>query len=361
MPIYYIEDKGWRCEIQVKNKRYSTKHFKLKKEAKEAEAALRAEVKILSKGQSQVQTDITFDKLLELRLDYLQSKGNDRVKYYKDNRYMGRRWIREWDGVPCSQITTIMIEKFLNKRRDEYIKQCKEKGREVKSLHYALNMDIRCLKALFNYGISRGVLTIKNPVTGLSSYPVDKQRRYSPPYEDILKIISTADEDTADYLTILKDTLARVNEINKLTWDDVDFKNRQITLRTRKKKGGAETPRLIPMTNTVRMILKKRIKTTDRNIPWVFHHEYFSKDAKGYVVGQYKDRKKFMKTLCEKAGVKYFRFHGIRHSAASYLNQKKVPLTSIQSLLGHEKLTTTQIYLHHSPESLRDAIKLLEE
>lgn len=358
MSVFKVKDLGYRFEFQMNNKRYASKYFDKKKDAIEAEAKLKQEVRSAARNTNTTMTDITFYELLQLRLDHLKAKGPERKKYYNDNRYMGKRWVKEWKDLPCTQITAIMIQNFLNKRKDEYFKECERLKKTPKSLHYALNTDIRCLKATFNYGIRMNLIE-KNPVNGTPLFPVNKTRRYSPPYEDILKIISVADKDTQDYLNILKDTLARVNEINKLTWDDVDFMEKTITLRTRKKKGGIETPRLIPMSKTIRKILKQRYASSPKNMQFVFYHEYYSAIEKDYVLGPYKDRKRFMRTLCEEAGVKYFRFHGIRHSAASYLNKQGVPLSAIQMLLGHEKLTTTQIYLHDSPESLRDAIKFL--
>jgi integrase len=54
-----------------------------------------------------------------------------------------------------------------------------------------------------------------------------------------------------------------------------------------------------------------------------------------------------MKRLCKLAGVKYFRFHAIRHSGASVLaNRGGIPPLAIQKILGHESLKTTEIYLH---------------
>ncbi len=48
-------------------------------------------------------------------------------------------------------------------------------------------------------------------------------------------------------------------------------------------------------------------------------------------------------------------FHCLRHSGASWLlNQKKWSLRQVQQFLGHSKLTTTEIYLHCSPQELID-------
>ena len=51
-----------------------------------------------------------------------------------------------------------------------------------------------------------------------------------------------------------------------------------------------------------------------------------------------------MRTLCKKAGVPYFRFHPLRHSGASLMESNNVPVSSIQTLLGHESRLTTEVY-----------------
>ena len=61
------------------------------------------------------------------------------------------------------------------------------------------------------------------------------------------------------------------------------------------------------------------------------------------------------------AGVKYFRYHALRHLGASILDRAGVNLGSIQRLLGHESRTTTELYLHSINESEREAIKVFDE
>ena len=67
-----------------------------------------------------------------------------------------------------------------------------------------------------------------------------------------------------------------------------------------------------------------------------------------------------MKRLCKKAGVPYFRFHPIRHSGASVMDNNNVPTGAIQRILGHKNRTTTEIYLHSLGEGEREAIKTFE-
>lgn len=66
-------------------------------------------------------------------------------------------------------------------------------------------------------------------------------------------------------------------------------------------------------------------------------------------------RKPFERIL-RAAGLRYIRFHKIRHSFASQLIINGVPLKSVQELLGHSYIRQTMIYSHLSLNVNRDAI-----
>jgi integrase len=182
-----------------------------------------------------------------------------------------------------------------------------------------------------------------------------------PSKEEVAKVLMAADLDTMDYLYTIKETMARVGEVNRLTWDDVNFKERFVVLFTRKKKGGHLTPRKVSMTNRLFEILMRRFKVRDKDKPWVFWHRYLDRKLNVGVSRPYKDRKKIMKILCKKAGVKYFRFHALRHFGASVLDNANVNIGSIQRILGHENRSTTEIYLHSIGESEREAMRIYEQ
>jgi integrase len=134
--------------------------------------------------------------------------------------------------------------------------------------------------------------------------------------------------------------MGRMGEINRLTWQDVNFQSRCVILYTRKKKGGHLKPRQVPMTEKLYDLLSRRYHNRDKRVPWVFWHRYWDRKAGGWAEGPYKERKRIMKSLCEKAGVKYFRYHALRHFGASLLDSANVPIGSIQRLLGHESRST---------------------
>jgi site-specific recombinase XerD len=52
--------------------------------------------------------------------------------------------------------------------------------------------------------------------------------------------------------------------------------------------------------------------------------------------------------------------HILRHTFCSHLAMRGAPARSIQELAGHRDLTTTQRYMHLSPNAINDAIRLLE-
>lgn len=345
MSIYSVKGKGWRYDFTLKKTRYTDQWFPTKKEAKQAEAKRREEVLNPSLVQLAVATPtaITFLELVNSRLDHVKAYNSGR--HYDEYVYMAKRWSKEWGKLSVLNVDQSMVEKFLFKRH------------QVSA--FTANKEIRYLRATFNYGRKRGLLE-KNPLDGISFFPMDKKEKYIPSLEDIDSVIALADPDTQEYLWVLRETMGRMSEINRLEWKDVNLNERYVVLYTRKKKGGHLTPRRIPMTDKLYEVLASRHDKRDLEKPWVFWHEYVSSKTCEKCCGPYKERKRIMTRLCKLAGVKRFRFHAIRHAGASLMDANNIPIGSIQRILGHENRTTTEIYLHSIGDAERRAIQLYE-
>jgi integrase len=344
MSVYSVKGKGWRYDFTLKGERYTETWFKTKKAAQAAEAKKREELKN-PKPEMEVEetTDITFLELVNLRLDYVKAYQSD--VNYRHSVYMARQWVKRWKDLRCSQISGQMVQAFILERS--------------KTSAYTANKELRYLRATFNFGIKKKIIK-NNPTEEIDFLPVEKVVKYIPASDQINKVIAAADSEMRDYLLSIRETMARMNEINQLTWDDVDLQNRCVTLYTRKKKGGHRTPRKVPMTQRLHDILVRRNAAKDPEMPWVFWHRYWSAKSGKVESGPFQDRKKIMKILCNKAGVKYFRFHALRHSGASIMDSNGVPLGAIQRILGHENRKTTEIYLHSIGEAEKSAIAIYE-
>ena len=344
MSTYLVKGKGWRYDFILKGTRYTEAWFKTKTKAKEAEAKRKEEI-LNPKPVKKTQTDMGFLELVNKRLDYV--KVYNSVRHYNDYVYMAKRWAKRWGHLPCGEITQDLIEKFVIERSSVS--------------NDTANKEIRYLRATFNFGMKKKYIT-SNPLDGVEFLPVEKKvKKYVPSPEEIDKVIAIADPDKQDYIWVIRETMGRVSEINRLIWDDVNFKERCVTLYTRKKKGGHLTPRKVPMTEKLFEILSHRYAKRDVIKPWVFWHRYWSSKEKKFKEGPFQDRKKFMKTLCKKAKVPYFKYHPLRHSGASVMDNNNVPMGAIQRILGHENRSTTEIYLHSIGNTERQAMNVYEQ
>ncbi len=69
--------------------------------------------------------------------------------------------------------------------------------------------------------------------------------------------------------------------------------------------------------------------------------------------------KRTLKKVLERAGIKDFRFHDLRHTFATRLVQRGEDIYKVAKLMGHKDIRMTQRYAHHSSESLRSGVDVL--
>jgi integrase len=107
----------------------------------------------------------------------------------------------------------------------------------------------------------------------------------------------------------------------------------------------------------------------ERHIPLdtdVYAMLYRRKGATGYVFLA-RDAQPFnnyrlnyaIRNLCRRAGLRIIGWHTLRHTFASHLAMRGVPMPAIKELLGHSSITTTMRYAHVAPSTLRSAIEML--
>jgi len=175
--------------------------------------------------------------------------------------------------------------------------------------------------------------------------------RQIPTQEEIRRLLLVAGEDRP-LILILYHTLARIDEVLRLRWIDVNFQERTVTLWTRKRKGGTWASDVLPMNRVLYESLWGLWQNRQQE-DWVFLNVKTGT--------RYNRRPKLMHTLCKQAGIRYFGFHAIRHYVASLLHDaKKVSLPQVSKLLRHQSKATTERYLQVIDPGSRAAMEALE-
>lgn len=203
----------------------------------------------------------------------------------------------------------------------------------------AANRRLRTMKACWNW--HREELPL-NPFRLISMYPEDTFTKYVPPPEDIEKVLHHADEWERQILVFLLSTGARIGELFNLTWEDVNLERKTILLWTRKRKGGSRQSRLMPISQRLEEVLGALRESHILDEKWVF----LNPNTGGQYTRLQPSVRCMLKRLCKQASVKEFGFHALRHYVASRLAQtQEVNLVEIQQFLGHQRTTTTDLYL----------------
>ena len=317
--MVYRHHGKWMYDFWKTGVRHRKGGFKSKQDAAVAEVMARKNLKGMN-------TD--FIGLCESRLKELDTRSTP--KWFKENKLLITKILPLWGKK--KDITREDVESFLNVT--------------ARTSHTNANAQLKMLKALFRHGLERDKWNA-DPTAKIKKFPVARSRKYIPPLEDIKAVLEKAKPMDKLYLLVLAHSLGRVSAINQLRWEDVH--ENHISLHTRKARNSDIKEIIIPMNEILRATLKQ--------IPVAGEYLFINpRTTKPYVY-----RKKFLKTLCKNAGVKTFTFHCIRNFTASLLDSKGVPLTDIQKLLGHERATTTDIYLQSLRGSTNKAVKKLEE
>lgn len=218
---------------------------------------------------------------------------------------------------------------------------------------------VSTLRSFYKYLTTKANLLEENPIAGLDS---PKLKQSLPRYltvDESLALLDAVDGENKerDYciLVIFLNCGLRISELVGLNVSDVMISsNDESTLRV---LGKGNKERTVYLNDACREALaswlevrsKLTLERTDRAALFVSarRHKRMSTDAVHAMV---------KKTLL-KAGLDASKYssHKLRHTAATLMHQNGVDVRTLQQLLGHENLNTTQIYTHVASEDLKYA------
>lgn len=205
---------------------------------------------------------------------------------------------------------------------------------------------------------------IVNPFESVERFSENREPRYIPPEEDFWKAYRLTSGQDRVIMTALLHLAARKGELWRLKWTDVDFPNNQVRLATRKTRGGSWEYSWLPMTPTLREALKWWSNERPlKDVENVFVCLEKTPFCEPYYGKPFQTRIQYMRKLCERAKVKRFGFHAIRHLSARMLYEAGETVMNIQAILRHASPNTTERYLKRlglDPNKLKGAVQVFE-
>lgn len=327
MPVWQEKGRGWRYRFQYRGEFYQKSGFKTKGEARAAEAEHR---KIIKQPKAPAGTDCK--EAMNEYLDFCKRRFSE--KNYKEKVFIFRSFLLHIGmGKEMSHITPRDIVGYLGTRPG----------------NANWNKHRKSLCAYFQWAFKNAFVAV-NPCIHVDSLPESPKRKTIPSQEEMLKIILAAGEHRPFFLALYA-LAARLGEINNLRWEDVNFDRREVTLWTRKTRDGSYRPQVKAMNQELYDELRRL--HNKRSAEWVFPNPETGKP--------YRNRRAQIRRACLDGGVPYYSWHTIRHHVASLLaDEHKISLPTIQRMLGHQNLTTTQRYIQTLGEGQREAADLLK-
>lgn len=155
-------------------------------------------------------------------------------------------------------------------------------------------------------------------------------------------------------LELLFSTGLRVSELAKLKKNDVNLKREEFTVQGKGMKN-----RIVFLSEQARYFLKKYLEMrTDFN-PYIFisHDKRTKTENKDEYLTPRSIQRLVQKHALEAGITKIVTPHTLRHSYATDLLQNGADIRSVQSMLGHSSIMTTQIYTHITDKELRNIHK----
>ena len=313
---------------------------------REAEAALGKRLGEIRGGRFFDRKDfpsVTVEDLAEKFLEWAKVK-----KSVASYRIHARPVVEHFKGRLISTITEHDVERFRSIRKDTPTRN------KTPRTNSTLNHELAMLKAMLNKAVAWGLLE-KNAAAKVKSLPEPKGRTRFLSVEEVTPLLKAASRHLRPILICALETGMRGGEILKLRWSDVDMKNSMIFL-LETKNGKA---RHVPMSN--------RLRATLAALPRRLGTDYvFTGSIQKTPAGN--GRKRPLNQPIGKVGEPFhdvrtafenFRFHDLRHTAASHMIMAGVPFRTVGEILGHTTTAMTERYSHLTPEHKRNAVEML--
>lgn len=339
---------AWRVDFQIRLKRYrfvspeNTREGALAYEAYLRQRLARGEdlESIVKPKAVKEEPKLIFRAFAEKWFETYVLPNNKPSTHRSKRNALDRHLIPYFGDRPLSEITALAVEEF---------KACKLKqGLSSKSINNILS-------------VLRKSLTSAEEWELLARMPRIKWLRVAPPISRFLSVeeadrLLLGAENLFWYAMILcaLRTGMRIGELCALDWSDINWERRTLTVRRSVVEGVMDSPknnrtRTIPMAEDLYELFLGRRKKSGLVFP----------GSDGNHMRKSSWPWKALTRACRRAELPVIGWHVLRHTFASELTARSVPMKATQMLLGHSTIQMTERYSHLAPSSLQTAVETL--
>ena len=224
--------------------------------------------------------------------------------------------------------------------------------REKKYSKNSISRKLACVRSFFKF-LSRENIIQTNPAVSIST---PKRDRKLPLFLDMTEVESLLDAPSGDseaerrdkaIMELLYGSGIRVSELKQINVEDIDFFGCLL-----KVKGKGKKERIVPVGSVALKAIERYLEK--RKTPTKGHDRALFLNKNGTRLTDRSIRRVILKYARRIALNKNVSPHTLRHSFATHLLDRGADLRSVQELLGHENLSTTQIYTHITTKRMKE-------
>lgn len=271
---------------------------------------------------------------------YLQGEKNASPHTVKNYGVDLAEFITVTGETPAREVDYLAIRKFLA--------HLKEKGYSKSTI----SRKLACLRSFFKF-LTRENVIANNPAVGIAT---PKREKKLPSFLEIQEIENLLDATAGASLSSKRDKALletlyssgiRVSELVGLNVEDTDVLGGVLRIRGKGKK-----ERMVPIGRKAQEAIREYLEKRGNDYGKAGGALFFNKNSTRLT-----DRsvRRILIKYARKASIhKDVSPHTLRHSFATHLLDRGADLRSVQELLGHESLSTTQIYTHVTTKRLKE-------
>lgn len=333
-------------EIDVPNGRNGPRYRRLHK-CTEAEAHL-LEIKITKQLGRPARDRHRIKDIAEYYLEYVHHHQAERT-YKEKKRILFGKLLGYFGGMRFDFLSKPIIEAYKTKRLDEI--QAAEKTQKEKSGkpikkdkgRRQVNIELLCLGNMWTWAYDSGYCT-EEPAR-ITKLPYKRPLPETLSRSDVDRILESASRFHRAMILCMYAAGLRMNEVFDLRITDAHLNSGYLRVR-----GKGNKTRLVPMAPRLEEALRGQVACR----ALIGAELLFPSPTTGK---KYNNIKTALKSAVKRSGInKTVTPHMLRHSFATHLLEQGKDLRTIQELLGHEEISTTQIYTHIALDRKRDAV-----